>query len=67
MDGNVKAIQNMLFPKWKNSACLGYIIRAMENLDFEEDEINLVTSELREVFDFVSVEEAEQIYSKSSY
>jgi len=49
MDENVKAIQNMLFERWSNGACLGYVIRAMENLDFDKHEIGLVVTELKEL------------------
>lgn len=67
MDENVKAIQDMLFEQWKNGACIGYAIKAMENLEFEQDEIQLVVSEFRELFDFLSIDEADAHYSNSSY
>lgn len=67
MDENAKAIQDMLHEYWKNGACIGYAIRAMENLDFEPNEIQLVVSEMREIFDFISIDEADAHYCKSLY
>lgn len=67
MDENVRAIQNMLFERWSNGACLGYVIRAMESVDFNEQEISLVVAELKELFDFVSLDEADKHYCNSPY
>lgn len=67
MDENVKAIQNKLFERWSNGACLGYVIRAMENADFDENDISLVVTELKELFDFVSLDEADKNYCNSPY
>ena len=67
MDGNEGALQNMMFEGWKNEACLGYVIRALENLDYEPNKIQLLVSEMRELFDFVSIDEADAHYCKSPY
>ena len=67
MNENVKTIQNLLFECWTNGACLGYIIQAMENIGFSTKDIQLITTEMKELFDFVSTEEAEKHYCNSSY
>ena len=67
MNENVKAMQNLLFERWTNGACLGYVIQAMENIGFPQKDIQLVTTEMNELFDFVSTEEAEKYFCNSSY
>ncbi|MGG3841127.1 hypothetical protein ABEV00_29485 [Paenibacillus thiaminolyticus] len=39
MDGKEGALQNMKVERWKNGACLGYVIQAMENLDYEPNKV----------------------------
>lgn len=53
--------------QWKNSACRGYAIWAMENLDFKPEDIKRVVDELHWVFDMKSIDEAEQHYQNSPY
>ena len=52
---------------WSNDACRGYVIMAMENCGFAGDDIRRIMAELHELFDFVSLEEAEAHYQKSPY
>lgn len=47
---------------WSNDACRGYIIKAMKELDYKEDEIREIVKHLYSVFDFITVTEAEEIY-----
>jgi Holliday junction resolvasome RuvABC DNA-binding subunit len=58
MDG-----KNPLIEPWTNAACLGYVISALENLGYKHDQIHLVTAEMRELFDWVSVDEAKDYYN----
>ena len=67
MNDIVKVIQDLLFERWTNGACLGYAIQAMENVGFPMEQIQLVTTEINELFDFVSTEEAEKRYCNSRY
>ena len=53
--------------KWSNDACRGYVIMAMENCDFSDKDIRRVMAELRDVFDFKTLEEAEAHYQKSPF
>lgn len=57
----------MLFQPWSNNACRGYVIIAMENCGFSSEDIHRVVKELREVFDFCDLEEAQQHYEKGRY
>lgn len=57
----------MLAGRWSNNACRGYVIWAMENCGFTPDDIQRVVSELHNVFDMKSLEEAEQHYQNSPY
>lgn len=43
------------------------MIMAMENCGFAGDDIRRIMAELHELFDFVSLEEAEAHYQKSPY
>ncbi|MFM1654054.1 hypothetical protein ACI7RC_18430 [Brevibacillus sp. B_LB10_24] len=57
----------MLSEQWSNNACRGYVIWAMENSGFGTDDIQRVVSELRYVFDFKSIDEADEHYRDSPY
>ena len=57
MDAN-----SILIEPWTNAACLGYTIAALENLDYKHDQIEQITAEMRELFDWVSVDEAKAYY-----
>lgn len=52
---------------WSNDACKGYLIKAMEDSEFKEEDIKKVIGELRYTFDFNSLDDAKQIYMKSKY
>lgn len=62
-----KALQDLLFEPWKNGACLGYAIKAMENLNYKPDDIRTVVSEMMYLLDFKTLEEADRHYRHSSY
>ena len=62
-----KQLQALLCQQWSNNACRGYIIWAMENCDFSPDDIQRVVSELHYVFDFKSIDEADEHYRNSPY
>lgn len=57
----------LLSQPWSNGACRGYVIMAMENCDFSGEDIRRVMAELRELFDFTTLDEAEAHYQKSSF
>ena len=57
----------MLSQPWNNNACRGYVIYAMENCGFSPNDIRRVVAELYEVFDFCSLEEAQQHFEESPY
>ena len=57
----------LLSESWSNGACRGYVIMAMENCGFAGDDIRRIMVELHELFDFVSLEEAEAHYQKSLF
>jgi len=67
MDNGTNALQALLAEPWRNGACLGYIIKAMECLDFKSDKIELVTSEPKWLFDTMSTAEADAYYCRSAY
>ena len=52
---------------WTTAACLGYILSALENLDYDYYQIRAVIAEMKELFDWLSVEEAEEYYRGSKY
>lgn len=57
----------MLAQPWSNNACRGYVIYAIENCGFAPQDIRRVVSELHEVFEFHSLEEAQQHFENSPY
>ena len=60
-------LASLLSQGWSNGACRGYIILAMENCGFKPADIRRVVAELHEVFDFKTLEEAEEHYQNSPY
>lgn len=57
----------LLAQPWSEGACRGYVIAAMERCGFKSTDIERVMRELHEVFNFTTLEEAQQIYENSSY
>lgn len=57
----------LLSQPWSEGACRGYVISAMERCGFQTADIGRVLAELREVFDFITTEEAQAIYERSPY
>lgn len=53
--------------KWSNSACLGYVIKGLRDMNMSEDKIQHIINSVRDEFDWFSVEEAADIYNKSPY
>jgi len=52
---------------WMNSACLGYIVSALEMLDYEPEMIAQVVIELNDLFDWMTVEDANEAYIESGF
>lgn len=52
---------------WSNDVCMGYVIVALRELDYPEEEIKRITAALRDAFDQLTVDEAAQAYLKSPY
>ena len=61
------ALSAMKAEPWRNAACSGYVNMAMENCGFSSDDIRRMMAELHELFDFVSLEEAEAHYQKGLF
>lgn len=53
--------------EWSNNACLGYVILGAGKLGYTDEEISKLVRMIYSEFDFVSVEEAKEIYNKSPY
>ena len=52
---------------WMNTACLGYAVTALDNLGYEPEKITEVVMELKELFDWLTVEDADEAYKASDY
>ncbi len=57
----------LLSQPWSDGACRGYVISAMERCGFKPADISRVMAELHEVFDFISLDEAQALYERSPY
>ena len=55
----------LLSQPWNEGACRGYGIAAMERCGFKPADIERVMWELREVFDLLSLDEAQALYERS--
>ena len=53
--------------EWSNNACLGYLIKGLENLNYNHNEIKKIVNAVSNTFDMTSVPEAKNIYTKSNY
>lgn len=49
---------------WTNGACMGYLIRAMENAGFDEEHIRSAVRGMKVAFDELTEEEAEAVWRK---
>jgi hypothetical protein len=54
---------NVAAEPWTEAACLGYVLAALENLDYKHDDIWPVLAEVKELFDWLSVDEAKAYYN----
>lgn len=52
---------------WSNNACLGYAILAAKQLGYTDDQIQKLVRAIHNQFDWKSVDEAKEIYNKSTY
>jgi len=52
---------------WKDSACLGYVVFALDLLGYEPEKIAQVVIELEELFDLMTVEDANEAYIESGF
>ena len=57
----------MVCEPWSNAACLGYVIMALENLEYKDAKIWQVIAEMKELFDWMPVEDALAHYGEASY
>ena len=57
----------LLSEPWSNGACRGYVIMAMQDCGFSHEDIRRVVRQLYEVFDFHTINEAEQKYYRGDY
>jgi hypothetical protein len=53
--------------QWSNNACLGYVIKGLREMGMSEDKIWNIVKSVRAEFDWITVEEAADIYNKSPY
>lgn len=53
--------------EWSNNACLGYVIKGLESLNYGEEEIKKIVRAVAGTFDMTSIPEAEKIYINSPY
>ena len=56
---------DMQMELWTNSACLGYVISAMRNLDYDPGQISEIVMELKELFDWMTIDGAQEAYNDS--
>ena len=55
-------IFDLLQEKLSNDACLGYALKALKALGYSENEIEKILNEMEKQFDFLSTEEAAELY-----
>ena len=63
----VYIVDEMFLDQWSNTACLGYVITALENLGYKPVKIIEAVIELHELFDWLTPDNAEKLYRDSRY
>lgn len=53
--------------RWSNNACLGYAILGAEKLGYNDEQIQELVRAIYGEFDWKSVDQAKDVYNKSSY
>lgn len=53
--------------EWSNGTCLGYAILGAKKLGYKDEQIHELVKAIYGEFDLKSVDEAKEIYNKSSY
>lgn len=60
-----RILQGILNPGvWRNDACTGYAIAAMEACGYSYDEIFRITRAMHEAYDSISIEDAAKLYQQ---
>lgn len=67
LNAQVQILEFSALEQWSNDVCRGYVIKAMKNKDFSEDQIQKVIYSLSAAFDNYTLEQAKQEYINSSY
>lgn len=60
-------LQAMLSDPWSNNACLGYTIKALEELNYTPEDVEKIVQGMKDGFECTSVEEADKRYRYSEY
>lgn len=60
-------LEALLSQLWSEGACRGYVIAAMERCGFKPTDIDRMMQELHEVFDSLTLDEAQRLYERSTY
>lgn len=67
MDNTYQPIPGLEPDMWRNDACRGYVIMAMQDGGFSQKEIRRVLLQLYEVIDFNTLEQTKQEYLSGNY
>lgn len=60
-------MQALMSEVWSNNACMGYVIMALEELKYSEDEIKRIVAAVRNGFEWTTLQEADTHYCRSEY
>ena len=60
-------LEALLSQPWSEGACRGYVIAAMERCGFKPADFDRMMQELHEVFDSLTLDEAQRLYERSTY
>ena len=60
-------LEALLSQPWSEGACRGYVIAAMGRCGFKPADIDRMMQELHEVFDSLTLDEAQRLYERSTY
>jgi len=60
-------IYELMREDWNNNSCLGYAIRAAEDLKMDFDTIQKLVRAVKNQFDILTIEQAAKVYWESPY
>lgn len=64
---SLEALKDLLSEQWSNNSCLGYLLAALEDLEYSQKEIQNIIFATQANFNSMTTKEAADYYCQSRY